>query len=753
MSIYNYDEFLNNKLKFGGFYGFNPDSISNKLYDFQKEIVKMALRRGRYAIFADCGLGKTLMQLEWARQIFLRENKSILIVAPLAVSLQTKREGLKLGLNIKICRSQEDIILGINITNYEMLHKFNPDEFIAIVLDESSILKSHTGKYRTMIIDMFANTKYKLSCTATPAPNDFVEIGNQCEFLNVMSRKEMLSMFFINDTSNVGTWRLKGHAENKFFEWMCSWSVMVRCPSDIGFDDDRFKLPELNINEILVDTNDKPIDGMLFAMEARTLQERRSARKASIEFKINKAVELTNNNEQWLIWTDLNDESKMCAKSIKDAVEVTGSDSSEHKEKSVIDFANGDIRVLVTKPKIAGFGINWQSCHNIIFIGLSDSYESFYQAIRRCWRYGQKHNVNVYILTSRIEGEVINNIKRKEKDTERMFSEMIKKASVYTKKSFAVNTEYKEESEVGDGWKLLLGDCVDVVKSIDDKSIHYSLFSPPFASLFTYSNSDRDMGNCKGKEDFLEHFHFLTKELYRVLMPGRLLSFHVMNLPSTISQDGFIGIKDLRGDLIRAFEKVGFIFHSEVCIWKDPLVQATRTKTLTLAHKQISKDASRCGQGFADYIITMRKQGDNPEPVSKGRGFETYIGEMEEPKAIKTNNAKTNKYSHYVWQRYASPVWMDIRQTRVLNARNGRDQKDEKHMCPLQLDVIERCYELWTNEGDIVLSPFAGIGSEGYCAIKQNRKFIGIELKESYFNEAVKNLRIAETEKQSLSLF
>lgn len=306
---------------------------------------------------------------------------------------------------------------------------------------------------------------------------------------------------------------------------------------------------------------------------------------------------------------------------------------------------------------------------------------------------------------------------------------------------------------VTDTYALYNGDCIEVIKAIPDNSIHYSIFSPPFNNLFCYSNSSRDFGNCKTDMEFFDHFNFLVEHLYRVMMPGRLLSFHCMNLPATITKDGYIGMKDFRGDLIRLFEKFGFIYHSEVCIWKDPLVQATRTKVLTLAHKQISKDASRCAQGFPDYVVTMRKPGDNPDPVSKGRGFEQYIGEMPEPKDPKTNVARANKYSHMVWQRYASPVWFDIRQTRTLNEKCARDKDDERHMCPLQLDVIERCLDLWTNEGDLVLSPFAGIGSEGFCSINMGRKFIGAELKKSYFDVAVRNLQQASSPKKQMRLF
>lgn len=298
--------------------------------------------------------------------------------------------------------------------------------------------------------------------------------------------------------------------------------------------------------------------------------------------------------------------------------------------------------------------------------------------------------------------------------------------------------------EFGEAFAAYHGDSIDVIKGIPDNSLHYSIFSPPFASLFTYSDSERDLGNCKNPKEFAEHFEFLVADLFRATMPGRLLSFHCMNLPATIGHDGFTGIKDFRGDLIRTFQSVGFIYHSEVCIWKDPLVQATRTKQLMLAHKQISKDSSRCGMGLPDFIETMRKPGENPEPIAHGRGFETYYGDRGNPMDKKTDNARTNKYSHKVWQRYASPVWFDINQTGTLNVRQAREKDDEKHICPLQLQTIARCLELWSNPGDTVLSPFMGIGSEGDQAIRMGRKFIGVELKESYYQVAVKNLHRAE---------
>jgi len=306
------------------------------------------------------------------------------------------------------------------------------------------------------------------------------------------------------------------------------------------------------------------------------------------------------------------------------------------------------------------------------------------------------------------------------------------------------------DQKITEAYSAYNGDCVEVIKGLPDNSIHYSVFSPPFASLFTYSDSIRDMGNNTGNE-FKDHFDYLIPELYRVLMPGRLVSAHVMNIPMTITHDGIMGIKDFRGGVISAFSKHGFIFHSEVCIWKDPLLQAVRTKKLELAHKQIVADSTRCAMGFPDYIVTFRKQGENKEPVTHPNGLEYYIGEeKDDPKERKQEDQAKNKYSHHVWRRYADPVWDDIRQTNTLNVQQAKDERDEKHICPLQLDVIARCLELWTNTGDIVLSPFAGIGSEGYVSLQMKRKFIGIELKDSYYRQMLKYLKQASRIRKGL---
>lgn len=444
----NYEDFLKSKrfvLESSGF-DIDKSELNPMLYEFQKDIVRWALKKGKACIFADCGLGKTPMQLSWAHQVCTHAGGMVLILAPLAVADQTKREAEKFGYTAKVVESQSECISGINITNYEKMDKFVANEFVGVVLDESSILKSYSGKVRTAIIQNFHSVPYKLACTATPAPNDYMEIGNHSEFCGVMTRSEMLSMFFVHDGGQTSKWRLKGHATDVFWQWMATFSVFVDNPANIGYQVSGYDLPKLNINEIIVDGNE-PIK------ESLTLTERREARKESLELRCKKAAKLVNSsNEKWLVWCDLNDESARLSELISESVEVKGSDKSEYKSNSMLAFSDGTVKCLITKPKIAGFGMNWQNCHNMIFTGLSDSYEQYYQAVRRCWRFGQEKPVNVYIIISAKEGCVKENIERKQCDFQKMQSEMTELTKEITKKELKstcrISTPYEPTKEM-----------------------------------------------------------------------------------------------------------------------------------------------------------------------------------------------------------------------------------------------------------------------------------------------------------------
>jgi len=700
------------------------DDINPQLFEFQRVLVRWALSRGRAALFADTGLGKSAMQIEWARHVCLETGGDVLILAPLAVAAQTCREGDKFGTIVKYAREPGD--WGIIVTNYEMMDRFDLSKFAGIVVDESSILKHYTSKIREKIITASQTIPYRLSCTATPSPNDYMELANQAEFLGVMRRMEMLSMFFTHDSGETSKWRLKGHGKTEFWKWMSTWAAVIRKPSDLGYPNDGYDLPSLIMHEHVVTTSGM-FDGQLFPKAAQTLSEQRQAQRESISERVQEVADLVNRGGTWIVWCHLNDESAQLVKAIDGAVEVRGSDSLETKESRLNEFSEGTIRVLVTKPSIAGHGMNWQHCHQIAFVGLSHSFEQFYQAIRRCWRFGQLKEVNAHLFTAEAEGQVLASIKRKEINHEDMSNQMVEHMRELTKAQIdhatVSRSPYMTDQAVGEGWQLMLGDCVERTQDIESETIDYTLFSPPFSSLYTYSNSDRDMGNCVGDGQFFEHFNHLLPELFRITKPGRLLSFHCMNLFMSKQAHGFIGMRDFRGDLIRAFTEAGWIYHSEVCIWKDPVVQMQRTKALGLLHKQLKKDAAMSRQGTPDYLVTMRKPGENPNPVTN------------------TNES----YPVSEWQQVASPVWMDIKQSKTLNYRSARENDDERHIAPLQLEVIERAIRLWTNEGDTVFSPFAGIGSEGYVAIQMNRRFIGVELKKSYWDLAQENLHQART--------
>jgi hypothetical protein len=439
----NYKQFIASKKILDVPTGFEPGSLPKSLFEFQKDCVEWGCRRGRAAFFEDCGLGKTPQQLAWAEQVCTKTNKPVLILAPLCVTKQTKREGEKFGINVNIAREQSEIKPGINITNYEKLHHFDADSFGGVALDESSILKSYDGATRNQIITSFRRTPYRSAYTATPSPNDFMELGNHAEFLGVMSRVEMLATFFVHDGGDTSKWRLKGHAEKDFWRWLCSWAVNIRKPSDLGYADGKFKLPKLHLREHVVQSNQK-MDGYLFAMPASSLGERRDARKASLSERVELAAALAGNQEQWVFWCNLNSESELLAKMIG-AEEVSGATPEDERERIAAGFIDGSIRCVVTKPSLWGYGMNLQCCHNTALVGLSDSYEDFYQVVRRFWRFGQTKEVSAHIIVSSLEGAVLANIKRKEVQATKLADEMIRNMSDISSKLIRGSVRETEE--------------------------------------------------------------------------------------------------------------------------------------------------------------------------------------------------------------------------------------------------------------------------------------------------------------------
>jgi len=717
-----YSEFLKAKQKSIIHSGFEiaESELNPLLFPFQKFIIKRALKAGKYAIFADCGLGKTFMQLEWANQVSKKTNKPVLILAPLAVKGQTIKEMANFNIPSDF----------IEVWNYEQLDNLDCNKYSGIVLDESSILKNFEGATKKQIIDLFSKTPYKLACTATPSPNDPMELGNHSEFLDVMSRNEMLAMYFIHDGGETAKWRLKGHAVKLFYRFVGTWAIMLNNPKDIGFEMEGYDLPYLNFIEHEIKTpkrdngrifNDAIISATNFNQELRITKVERLDEVAKI---------VNDSDENFIIWIKQNEEGELLKKLIPDAVEVSGSDSPEYKERMLLGFANNDFRVLITKTKIASFGMNYQNCRNQVFASLDFSFEGLYQSIRRSYRFGQKNEVNIYLITTDTMANVKTAIDTKQKQFLTMQKEMSKAINENLNGQFMEESLIDTAPEKTDLYEIKRGDSVQLIQSLPDESVGLSVFSPPFAELYTYSNHLEDMGNSKDYTEFLTQFGFLIKELYRVVKSGRNVAVHCMDLPIQKGKEGFIGLRDFSGMILSAFQDAGFVYHSRVTIWKDPVVEMQRTKALGLLHKQIKKDSTMSRVGIPDYVMVFRKDGERTDPVTN----------TDMPVDL--------------WQKIASPVWMDIDYGNTLQGfRNARDKNDEKHICPLQLETIERLILLYSNKGDTVFTPFMGIGSEIYQAVKMGRKGIGFELKESYYDLAKANIQSVVSKKNQLSLF
>ncbi len=787
-----YKQFLERKRVSAPVVGFEiaGQEVNPKLLPFQRDIVRWALRIGRAAIFADCGLGKTPMQLEWSHHVSLETGKPVLILTPLAVASQTLREAVKFDYtNAVICESAEELAkldrrVLIVITNYQKLHKFDPSVFGGVVLDESSILKNYMGKTKQKLVDAFSRTPYRLCCTATPAPNDHMELGNHSAFLGVMPSSEMLTRWFINDTANVGRYRLKGHAEADFWRWVSTWAACLGKPSDLGYSDDGFILPPLEIIDwpvaVLKEQDNAGNAADLSRRWTDTLnttsvhqEMRRTAddRAAAVGMLIG-----LEGGGPWVVWCNTDYEADALKATLPEAVEVRGSMSDSAKERTLAEFTNGQHRILITKPSLAGFGMNWQHCRRHAFVGLSYSFEQFYQAIRRSWRFGQSLPVKAYVCYAETEGEVVAAVRRKQADHERMKEQAV---AAMRRHGLGIGRrelrmDFTHVVERGASWEMHLGDCVEVAKELGDESIDFTIFSPPFSNLYIYSDSYRDMGNAADDDEFFAHFQFLIPELLRVTTPGRLCAVHCKDLPKYRGRDGSCGLRDFPGDIVRCFEAAGWVFHSRVTIWKCPVVERERTNNNGLLHKTVCRDSSQIRQGMADYLLVFRKnpEGDNlsAKPIERPSGFERFVGASEfNPQTNRFHPspyARTDQWTANVagepgsldqsivfWRRYAEPVWWDIAQTDVLNTELARDSQDEKHICPLQLGLIERAVELWSAPGDRVLTPFAGIGSEVYQAVLMGRFGVGIELKDSYFKIACRNAAKAEREADEPDLF
>lgn len=693
--------------------GFEPVlPINPKTKPFQADIVRWALRLGRAAVFAECGLGKTLMQLDWAYHVCDQTDGDVLILAPLTVGRQTQREGAKFGYDVTVCRTMDDVRHGINVTNYEMLKAFDLSRFAGVVLDESSILKNFVGKTKKALVEGFRDTPYRLCCTATPAPNDHVELQNHAEFLGIEGAGEMLARFFVHDSFDTATYRLKKHSEREFWRWVASWAVTISKPSDLGYSDEGYDLPELKIIEHIVEVDiSDDTNGMLFRMADMSATGVHKEKRRTASARAKRAAELTlSHHGPWVLWCDTDYEADEFRAAVPGVTEIRGSETVGKKEAKLLAFQDGEIRTLLTKAKITGFGLNWQHCRRTVVVP-SYSYETFHQLVSRFHRFGQTESVECHVVMAETEVPLWHATLRKRELHHQMKAAMIeamKENGLELQKPTGL-APVTEDVAKGEKWTVHLGDSCQTIREVPDRSVGLTVSSPPFENLFVYSDVEADMGNCKDSREFFQHIDYLIGELLRITIPGRLCVFHCKDLPRFKGKDGEIGLRDFPGELIRAFGSHGWTFHSRLTIWKDPVVEQQRTKAQGLLYKELCKDSCTSRQGMADYLLAFRApfDGKAPDPVgSNSERFGDYIGlEPPDPTLIAQEHGffppiadpKTGRWprvnpfpegteayrqwSICVWQKYASPVWFDISQPRVLDYEAAREPSDEKHIC------------------------------------------------------------------------
>lgn len=739
----NYDEFLKKKRVIHEPSGFVVDNskLWKNSFGHQKALTKYALRKGRAGIFSAVGTGKTIIIVDWSRIVNEYTEKPVLILSPLYIAYQTKEIAKNLmGIDINYIRSPDDIEDGINIVNYEMLHKFQDTAHIwgGVAADESSIFKGADSKTFLMAKKVVEGVAYRSCYSATPNPNSTEEIGKQAEWLAILTMNEMRSTFFVNrqkkkgETGHAGGgWQLMSHAsKGRFYRWLASWAIAMNLPSDLGFSDEGYILPPKTEELITIKAGYVP-EGQLIFIGLKGVSDRAKVRRATLEARCSRTAEIVNaSDEQYIIWCSLNPEADLLAKLIKDGVNVQGSDSTEKKIDALRKFTNGEIRVLISKTKICGNGSNFQNCHNMIWCGLTDSFEAFHQGNGRIYRFMQLHKVKILVIISEEEEEIYWNVKAKEAKSLEMTKNLIESASQYQKDELAGIkigvTDYAENDIKTDKYHLVLGDTTERIKELPDNSVHLSVYSPPFENLFVYSASERDLGNSGSRELFYTHYGYIVEQLLRVTMPGRKTCVHAADIHARKGKDGFMGVKDFTGDVVRLYVSKGWEYNGRIPIAKNPQATAIRTKAHDLMFVTMKRDSAKLMPVQPDYILIFTKPGKNPIPI---RPIEN--GEMNED----------------TWIKWAGLTWDDIRETEVLPHKLKGNKKlnedDTKHICPLQLAVPERCIKLWSNPKETVFDPFLGIGTTVYQAVMFGRYGIGIELKPEYFNKAYQNVEEA----------
>lgn len=828
-----YNNFLKSKIVKAQSFGFSVkrEFLPNILLDHQKDISKWMLKGGRRACFASFGLGKTIMQLTIAQQVIKKTNKPFLIGLPLGVIGEFKRDNelLNTGIEIRYITDTDtidEIKPVIYLTNYERIRKgdIEASKFGGVSFDEASVLRNLNTETTNYVLEHFGKVPYRFVFTATPTPNNFIEILNYAQFLGVIDRGQALTQFFKRDPKKAGNLKLNETQKDEFWRWVATWAVFINKPSDLGYDDTGYNLPKMHIHEIEVQhipdgpVKNKKGDIVLFKDNTKSLLDTSREKRDSIDLRVNKAFEIIEEKHPFsnvILWHHLEAEriaiEKKCSKDVV-LKSVYGSQKNELKEKLLIDFSNGDYQILSTKPKIAGSGCNFQHHTNIaVFVGIDYKFNDFIQAVHRIYRFKQDKEVHIYIIHTQNEREVLKELKAKWKRHIQLQTEMINLVRNYGLNDNKMSSDIKRKLfnkerhlKIGDA-EVWNQDCVKAMDYIEENSTGLIVTSIPFGDHYEYSDNYNDFGHNINNDKFFEQMDFLVPKLLKSLMPGRVCAVHVKDRIRYGYQKGlpFTTIDDFSGETVRAFTKHGFHLFGKITVPTDVVQENNQTYRLTWG--ELVKDSTKMGCGLPEYILLFRKTPSDKSnayadlPVSKSKEEYTLARWQLDAHAIWQSNGnrfltieqaeQMNPKTIYAWWKEycrvvpydydlhieasetldkagklskkmmslmnrpkSNDVMNDVNRLKTLNA-NQANRKKEKHICPLQLDIIERLIFQYSNEGEVVGDPFGGLFSTAYQALQMKRKAWSMELNSNYFDDGAHYLKSIEYEMSVPTLF
>jgi DNA modification methylase/Arc/MetJ family transcription regulator len=828
-----YNDFLLSKAPVAVATGFEPPTKPHRsLKPHQVDIATWMIRQGQAAAFASFGLGKTRIQLQVAKWVRQKTGQKVLFIAPLGVRQEfTRNDGPAMGMKVEYCRNDAEIAkarTSFIITNYERVRdgQIDVSQFAAVLMDEASCLRNYGTKTSQMFVQLFADTPYKFLATATPCPNDFIELINYADFLGVMDRGQSMTRWFQRDSEEAGNLTLYPHEEERFWLWVATWGLFVSRPSDLGHDDEGYSLPRLNVHWHPITTSYKraveEVDKRngqrrLIPKTSGGIQQVAKERKHTVDDRIAEAKRIIEQHpdDHWLVWHYLESERHAICKAIPEAVAVYGSQNLEDREQQIIDFSNGKIRVLAPKPEIAGSGCNFQRhCHRAIFVGPTDKFNDFIQAVHRIYRFLQDSPVEVHIVHTDTQSETVTIMKRKWRQHDELTDRMQQIIRTHGLNQSGIEKRLKRMSGVkrqevtGNNFRAIHNDCVVEMQDFADDSIDQIVTSIPFSDHYEYSPNFNDFGHNNGDVGFFEQFDFLVPQLKRVLKPGRVACIHTKDRIEygTMTGNAMYSVNEFSDKTVAAFKRHGLIYMGRIVIDTD--VVRENAQTYRLGHTENAKDSTKMGCGSTEFVLLFRKwqpsyspneTANGPDPVTKdksvyGRGAwqidasgvcRSKGDELLSPAMI----ANMSVSSIYAWWRdhcekngYDYPthlqfteaceaagklpasmmlfspsghdpnVWTDILRFKTLNSEL-RKKTTENHICPLQLDVIERLIRRYSNEGETILDPFGGLMSVPYQAIQMGRKGVGIELSEQYWNFGVRFCQRIEREQNTPTLF